>query len=101
MREFEEEVKSDAFWSSISGERDGEISGERDGEQDEEWDDEADDDELESGVRVWENGGLVVKEWEEDGRRVLQWEVDGWLEECPDCLRGWVHLCPNDVNFPN
>jgi len=92
MREFEEEVKTDAFWSSTS-------AGERDGIQDEEWDDE--DDEDGSGVRVWENGGLIVKEWEEEGRRVLQWEVDGWVEECPDCLRGWVHLCPNDANFPN
>ena len=94
MRDFEEEVKSDAFWSSMR-------DGQRDGEQDEEWDDEADDGELGSGVRVWENGGLMVKEWEEEGRRVLQWEVDGWVEECPDCLRGWVHLCPSDANFPN
>ena len=96
MREFEEEVKSDAFWSSISGgQRDGE------GEQDEEWDDEDDDDEHGSRVREWENGGLMVREWEEDGRRVLQWEVDGWMEECPDCVRSWVHLCPDDANFPN
>ena len=94
MRDFEEEVKSDAFWSSMR-------DGQRDGEQDEELDDEADDGELGSGVQVWENGGLMVKEWEEEGRRVLQWEVDGWVEECPDCLRGWVHLCPNDANFPN
>ena len=91
MRDFEEEVKTDAFWSSMSGERGG--------EQDEDW--ENDDDEHGSGVRVFENGGLVVKEWEEDGRKVLQWEVDGWMEECPDCLRGWVHICPNDANFPN
>ena len=97
MREFEEEVKSDAFWSSLPGER----SDERD-EQDEEWDDEdGNEEELGCGVREWENGGLMVSEWEEDGRRVLQWEVDGWREECSDCLRGWVHLCPDDIDFPN
>ena len=97
MREFEEEVKSDAFWSSLPGER----SEER-GEQDDEWDDEDSNHEGQgSGVREWENGGLMVSEWEEEGRRVLQWEVDGWREECSDCLRGWVHICPEDVNFPN
>jgi len=99
MREFEEEVKSDAFWSSLPGEKRGE-----EGEQDnDEWGDEDDDDnDLGSGgMRTWENGGLMIREWEEDGRRVIQWEFEGWREECTDCLRGWVHLCPDDTTFPN
>ena len=97
MREFEEEVKSDAFWSSFPDQR----NTDEEGDDDDMWQDEDDFDDQGCRVREWEHGELIVREWEEGGRRVLQWKVDGWKEECPDCLKGWVHLCPDDANFPN
>ena len=97
MREFEEEVKSDAFWSTFPDER----KTDEEGDDDDMWQDEDDFDDQGCRLREWEHGELIVREWEEGGRRVLQWKVDGWKEGCPDCLKGWVHLCPDDANFPN